>query len=134
MSRSGYDDGCDYLALYRGNVERCLRGKRGQAFLNELAGALDAMPIKALIPHELVTADGACCAMGAVCKERAIDVRKIDESEPSQVARALNIHEMMAAEIAYMNDEAGPYGGETNEQRWQRVRKWVSENLVTVAQ
>ena len=37
MSRSGYTDECEYLDLYRGKVERAIKGKRGQKFLQELA-------------------------------------------------------------------------------------------------
>ncbi len=37
MSRSGYQDDCEGLNLYRGTVRRAIRGKRGQAFLRELA-------------------------------------------------------------------------------------------------
>lgn len=54
MSRSGYVDDCENLELYRATVERSIKGKRGQAFLRELAAAMDAMPEKVLIAEELV--------------------------------------------------------------------------------
>lgn len=44
MSRSGYVDDYEYLELYRASVERAIRGKRGQAFLRELAKVLDSVP------------------------------------------------------------------------------------------
>jgi hypothetical protein len=129
MSRSGYSDECDDLALYRGIVERVLRSKRGQAFLNELAVQMDAMPEKVLIAHELINQSGGCCTMGVVCKARKLDVSKIEYEDPESVARALGINHMMAAEIAYMNDEYLLHD-EAPAARWERMRKWVSENLV----
>ncbi len=135
MSRSGYSDDCDYLELYRANVERTLGSKRGQAFLRELAEQMDAMPEKALIKHELINEAGGCCAIGVVCKSRHVDVNKIDDSDPRSVADAVGINHMMAAEIAYMNDEWGDGyddASETPEARWTRMRKWVSENLVSI--
>lgn len=52
MSRSGYADWCDdnwAMIRWRGAVASAVRGKRGQAFLRELATTLDAMPEKRLI-------------------------------------------------------------------------------------
>lgn len=67
MSRSGYDDDCDGWALirWRGAVASAIRGRRGQAFLRELAEALDELP-----KHELIAgvaeADGDYCALRSV--------------------------------------------------------------------
>lgn len=127
MSRSGYTDDCEYLALYRGNVERTLRGRRGQAFLRELAAALDAMPEKALIADALIDEQGDVCAMGAVCKARGMDASAIDYDSPDDVGKALGISRIMAAEIAYMNDEW--VEDRTPERRWRRMREWVEKNL-----
>lgn len=134
MSRSGYTDDYDdigSLNLYRGTVARTIAGKRGQAFLRELADALDAMPVKELIPHELVAKDGVC-AIGSVAVARGLDVSNIDESEPDDVAAAFGIARSLAAEIAYENDERSPWptkDPETPAQRWTRMRAWVDENL-----
>lgn len=133
MSRSGYSDDCDYLELYRATVERAIRGKRGQAFLKELAVALDAMPEKVLIRNELINEHGEVCAIGAVCKARSMDVSKIDENEPDEVAKAVGIARSMAAEIAFENDEAGRRINELPNERWNRMRKWVADNLVLTA-
>jgi len=49
MTRHGYvDDSEDTLAYgrWRAQVQSAIRGKRGQAFLKELAAAMDAMPEK----------------------------------------------------------------------------------------
>lgn len=127
MSRSGYSDDGDYIALWRGNVERAIKGKKGQEFFRELLAALDALPNKRLIPHELVSEDGECCALGAVAMARKLDVAAVDESEPEEVAAALGIRAMLTQEVAYMNDEYQRLN--TPEERWQRIRNWVVSNL-----
>lgn len=131
MSRSGYNEGdCDsnYLYLYRGMVERSLAGKRGQMFLRELAKEMDAMPAKRLITSELIAESGEVCAIGVVCKARGLDVSKIDVYEPDQVGGLVGISRSMAAEIEYENDEGGRCT-ETPEDRWERIRAWVAEQL-----
>ena len=131
MSRSGYsDDDNDMgaLAMYRRQVASAIRGRRGQAFLRELAATLDAMPEKVLITGKLIDDNGNCCAIGVVCKARGIDVTKVDYKDPSQVAAAVGIARSLAAEIEYENDECGCFG-ETSQNRWQRMRRWVDRQL-----
>jgi hypothetical protein len=130
MSRSGYSDDIDQwdLIRWRGAVKAATRGKRGQRLLRDLAEALDAMPVKALIAHELENEHGEVCALGAVGKARGIDMSRLDAEEPSEVAHAFDIAQALAQEVAYMNDEA--WHGLTPEKRWLRVRSWVAENLV----
>jgi hypothetical protein len=133
MSRSGYTDDCgesNTLNLYRGTVERIIRGKKGQAFLRELATALDAMPEKALIQGELVDGAGGVCAIGAICKSRGLDVGDVDYYDPPSVAAAVGISWQLAAEIEYENDEGGFRDLESPEQRWQRMRRWVEAKLL----
>lgn len=129
MSRSGYSDDCDNLNLYRGNVERVLKSKRGQAFLRELAAQMDAMSEKVLIAGELIDHSGACCTIGVVCKARNLDVAKIEYNDPDSVANAVGINHIMAAEIAYQNDEYA-FLVETPAIRWERMRIWVNDNLI----
>lgn len=131
MSRSGYSDGLDQseLACWRGAVASAIRGRRGQAFLRDMLTALDAMPVKRLIPSALVAPDGECCAMGAVALARGLDVSGVDPSDPEHVSDAMGIARAMAQEIAYENDECGPYSGETAEQRWTRMRAWVVDSM-----
>ena len=138
MSRSGYSDDSDDFddennagALYRANVERTIHGKRGQAFLREMAAALDAMPVKELIAHEFISETGCVCAMGAVAQARKLEIPKgFDEGVPWEVGALLRITPMLAAEIAYHNDERGPVRAEeTPAQRWQRMRSWVREHV-----
>lgn len=131
MSRSGYsfygDPGS--VNLYRGNIGRTIAGKKGQAFLKELAGFMDAMPEKILIENELIDAKGQCCTMGVYFKAKGIDVSKINPNEYDQVAGAIGISEMMVREIAFENDEAAITILETPAHRWVRMRGWVSMNL-----
>lgn len=136
MSRSGYVDDFDedwQLNLYRGTVERAIKGKRGQAFLRELAEAMDAMPEKILISDTLIDEDGDCCAIGVVCKSRGLDVSKVDPEDPDAVGKLVGISRTMAAEIEFENDDDFWVSGgrnETPEQRWIRMRKWVDRHLI----
>lgn len=160
MSRSGYNDDCDdYLALgrWRGMVASALRGKRGQAFLRELAAAMDAMPEKRLIADELQF-DGEFCALGVVGSARGIDMANIDPEDYDQVANAFGLAACMVQEIVFENDEAfsadeyvdvpvfGPvrpfypeYGRhyvtvrqprkDSAEARWAHMRAWVQRHI-----
>ncbi len=135
MSRSGYTDDCDdALAAGRwvAQVKSAIRGKRGQAFLREMIAAMDAMPEKALITDELVTAEGDCCALGVVCKARGIDVSRIDIYNAAQVGKVLGIAGQLAAEVTYWNDEWGD-SRETPEQLWVRMRAWADSKLAKEA-
>lgn len=134
MSRSGYIEGsdCEHINLYRATVWRTIHGKRGQAFLKELAAAMDAMPEKRLIREELVTHAGECCTIGVVCKSRALDTSKVDIDEADMVGKLVGISTALAAKIEFLNDEDGP-ANETPEQRWVRMRNWVAEQIMVIA-
>lgn len=127
MSRSGYSDDCEHLGLYRANIQRTINGKRGQAFLRELAESLDAMPEKVLIRSELISAKGQVCTIGSVCKAKGIDVSEVDIFDPESVGKLVGISSILAAEIEFENDERD--SSETPGGRWSRMRKWVGENL-----
>ena len=130
MSRSGYSDDLDPLAFgrWRAQVMSAIRGKRGQAFLKELATAMDAMPEKRLIAHELVTESGEMCTIGVVCKTRGLDVSSVDLEDGEAVGNLVGIARQLAMEIEYQNDE-GVWFDETPEQRWTRMRAWVEEQI-----
>jgi len=132
MSRSGYIDDCEQwdLIRWRGAVASAIRGKRGQAFLLEMYRAMEALPEHKLIAAELEK-DGAVCAIGAVGKARGIDMSKIDPEDRDTVAGTFGIPPTLAAEIVYMNDEYF-FSQETPEARYQQMRKWVVDNLLTV--
>lgn len=132
MSRSGYvEDGfMNQLEFgrWRGAVRRAIRGQRGQAFLRDLAREMDAMPVKTLIDGDLITSEGDCCTIGVICKARGLDVSQVDPHDRDQVADLVGIAPAMAAEIEFENDDDfGP--GQTPEQRWVRMRKWVDDQL-----
>ena len=129
MSRSGYTDDCDDnwdMIRWRGAVTSAIRGKRGQAFLREMAEALDAMPEKRLIIEELVGPEG-CCALGSVAMQRGLDVSRLDPENSREVAAAFGIPRALASEVAYLNDEECHYS--TDEERWRQMRAWVQEQI-----
>ena len=131
MSRSGYSD--DYenwqAICWRGAVEKAVLGKRGQAFLAELAVAMEAMPVKELIPNELAS-HGSYCTLGVIGKARGLDLKAIDTEDDWQLSKEFNIARSMADEIMYMNDEgAFRSQDETPAARWVRMRQWVDFNL-----
>lgn len=129
MTRSNYTDDLDSGALncWRGAVHKAVTGKRGQQFLREMRDALDAMPDKKLIESALVTEERECCAMGAVCLMRGLDVSDVDPYDPEQVAKVIGIAMALVCEIAYQNDE---WGHPSPEERWRHMREWVSEQII----
>lgn len=128
MSRSGYSEYCENVALWRGAVHRAMTGYRGQHLLRKLRDALDAMPVKRLITDKIADDHGGVCAFGA------IDPRAtVDPCDRVAVGKHFGIAPAMAAEIVYMNDEGlGWYSHETPEERWVRMRAWVDEQIVSV--
>jgi hypothetical protein len=125
MSRSGYSDDCDNLALWRQAVHRATTSYRGQAFLSRLRNALDAMPVKRLITDAIKDDAGDVCALGALDPS-------VGEYSATYLAEHFKIAHALAAEIVYMNDEAlaWTYRNETPEQRWDRMRAWVDAQIV----
>lgn len=170
MSRSGYsDDGdcydtADFLRMcaYTGNVKRHLAGRAGQRFLWELYFALEALPERKLITGALVDKEGAYCSLGAVARSRGVEIPAemgvaahdewgpvLEDSDFYDAASGLlGIHEIMAREVMYENDEGersyvtpGPvegryqhplYRAENDEERWYRMRRWVVSHLKDV--
>lgn len=128
MSRSGYSEEIDQwdLIRWRGAVNSAIKGKRGQALLADMAKAFDAMPTKRLISEALISKEGEVCALGAVAQHKGLKVDDLEPNNSEAVAATFNIAEALAREIAFMNDD---YYGETPEDRWVRMKKWVIENL-----
>ena len=131
MGRSGYTEGWDeepwQTIMWRGQVASAIRGKRGQAFLRELVEALDAMPEKRLIAHELRKGDEVC-ALGAVGAKRGVELEKLDPEDYDTIAGVFGVAHQLIQEIEWMNDEVAAYG-DTPESRWIRVRNWAAEKL-----
>jgi hypothetical protein len=129
MSRSGYSDDCEYLGLWRGTVRRATNGKRGQQFFRDLVAALDAMPEKRLIANELETAEGEVCALGCLAKTKGATLLPLDTEDYDKLGETFDIARALAQEVMYENDEGGPCRGETDEQRWVRVRAWAAAQI-----
>jgi hypothetical protein len=142
MSRHGYSDDGDYdqwaSIRWRGQVASAFRGARGQAFLREAIQALEDLPEKKLAPGSFAEAsDGQpnFCTLGAVGRKRGLDMSHLqamaeDEDDTSADAgAAFGIARAMAAEIMFYNDEYGPHN-ETDEQRWHRMHRWLSRQLI----
>ena len=129
MSRASYDEDIDnwQLIKWRGAVKRAIRGKRGQAFLKELAAALDALPVQRLISGEL-EAGWDVCAIGAVGITRGVDMSSLDPYDYDTIASTFGIAAALAREIEFENDDVGRHD-ETPEQRFARVRLWVAANI-----
>lgn len=121
MSRSGYSEDCENLALWRSAVHRATTGYRGQHLLRKLRDALDAMPVKRLIADEIQNEHGEVCALGAL-DPTAASYDAVDLAKHFGVARAL------AAEIVYINDERWSRT-EAPEARWVRMRAWVEKQI-----
>lgn len=134
MSRSGYIDDMDSWPLiqYRGQVASVIRGKRGQTFLLDLLKALDVLPKKELIAHELVAETGEVCALGALGVARGLDMKGIDPEDTDKVASTFGIADQLAREIVYLNDEWGTYLHETPEQRFNRMRAWIVSKILPI--
>lgn len=129
MSRSGYIDDMDdqwQHIRWRGAVASALRGRRGQAFLNEMLAAMDAMPEKKLIRDSL-EAEGAVCAIGAVGKARGIDMSGVDPEDSDRVSAMFGIPDALAREIVYTNDEC--FWKQTPEERFTAMRDWIKSEI-----
>lgn len=130
MSRSGYTDGLEHwdLIKWRGQVASAIRGQRGQRFLSDLLKAMDALPEKVLIVHELQDAEGDVCALGSLGKARGIDMSKLDPEDYDAVAVAFGIAHQLAQEVVFENDEGALYN-ETPQDRYRRMREWVRRQI-----
>lgn len=131
MSRSGYtdDDDSGMLAMWRGQVASAIRGKRGQGLLRDLLAALDVMPEKRLIAHDLIK-DGEVCAIGSLGVQRGIELEALDPEDYDRVAETFGVAHQLVQEIEYMNDERWfGRGEEPPEHRWQRMRDWVAAQI-----
>lgn len=136
MGRSGYTDDYDTEIpgqLYRQAVHRAIAGYRGQHLLKKLRDALDAMPVKRLIAGQIRNAAGEVCALGALdpSAPNYDDDCDWDDGHSRKLADHFGVAHALAAEIVYMNDEAMEWRcrDETPEQRWQRMRQWVDEQI-----
>ncbi len=129
MSRSGYsEDYCENdwaMICWRGAVASAIKGKRGQRLLRDMLTALEAMPERKLIAHELVSRDGVC-ALGAVGRRNGMEMAHLDPEDRYKVAEAFGISQALVAEITWMNDDMYH---KSDEQRHAYMTRWVREQL-----
>lgn len=125
MSRSGYSDDGEHVALWRQAVDQATFGARGQRFLRKLRDAFDVMPTKRLITGYIKDVAGDVCAFGA------LDPDAPNYSDAEELAKYFGIARALAAEIMYVNDEflSWQIPGETPDQRWIRMRDWVEKQI-----
>lgn len=124
MSRHGYSDDCENVAMWRGVIASATRGKRGQAFFKALVEALDAMPEKRLIAGELQSDEGAVCALGCLGKARGLSL-DVDYDDWDKLGEMFDIAPQLSQEVMFENDES--YG--TPEARWQKMRDWAASQI-----
>lgn len=130
MSRSGYTDDCENLAMWRGQVASAIRGKRGQQFFRDFIAALDALPEKKLIADDIADESGCVCSLGALAKARGLDLDSIDPYAYTELGATFNIARQLAQEVMFENDQGdGWRGRETPERRWERMRAWAIEQV-----
>lgn len=141
------EDTRDVLRMYAwdANLDRQIKGKRGQAFLRELLAALEALPSKRLVANELAK-DGEVCTLGALALKRRTDAGEDRERvladlgsicvDPDQepdderayedmeawAKRVLACPSMLAFVIPHENDEDWR---STPEQRYTAMVMWV---------
>ena len=127
MSRSGYSENCSNWELirWRGAVASAIRGRRGQQFLQKMLAALDALPHKRLIAHE-IEKDGDVCALGSVARARSLDATSLDPYDHEGLGKAFDISSKLVQEIEFINDEIWY----TPEERFIGVRKWIIQQIL----
>lgn len=161
MSRHYEGDDCDpdeqrRVNLWRANLAREIKGKRGQAFLRELLAALEALPEKRLVSNALA-AKGTVCALGSLALKRRTDAGESSDVVIDDLSKVIVDHEHedwdgdemsdwaeavlacpshLAWYIPYEND-TGPrtrvgkeVHEETDEHRYERMVRWVRARIV----
>jgi hypothetical protein len=91
MSRHGYSNDCENVAMWRGVIASASRGKRGQVFFRALVAALDAMPEKRLVEGELQTEDGEVCALGCLGRALGRALREVDAEDWDKLGELFDI-------------------------------------------
>lgn len=148
MSRYWEDDNWDEWAnldcgRWERNSRAVLKSKRGIKSLRELEAALLALPVKRLIRDDLcipvsVQDDGEIiyrvCAIGALAIHKGIEPEKLHEWNEEgregtvETGESLGLRRTLAYVIGELNDISPR--SETEEQRYERVLKWV-QNILT---
>lgn len=145
MSRAGYSDYCGTeweMICWRGAVASAIKGKRGQEFLTQLRGDLDAMKDKKLCSYDLQTESGEACALGVVGRARGINMVGWDPENWKELSDTLNIAEALVREIEFLNDEEFVHWYDNvkevvdarqdriDRKRWTNMRNWVEGQII----
>lgn len=141
--------------LWEANLERSLKGRKGQSALRELEAALLALPDKRLIANDTVSADGAVCAIAALAKHRGYqgdmalpkepdwnnpdddnspywddyDYETAVENAMVKIAADLEVPPMVAKAIIYENDNDNYRPDTTPERRYTRMLSWAQRQI-----
>ena len=137
MSRSSYSDdyGDDYpgqLELYRANVARSIRGKKGQARLRELHAALLAMPVKELHADTFVSPAGQACALGVwALAQHGGDIKAAqlvrEDADDEDIEAALpSWPRLVVKDLIYRNDDVADGRHTTVDVEGPRPHEWSS--------
>lgn len=127
MSRHGYSDNCENVAMWRGVIASASRGKRGQAFFRALLEALDSMPERRLVMGELQDKEGSVCALGCLGKARGVDLKTVDTEDWDGLGELFDIAPQLAQEVMYVNDDS--WRVTSPEERWSTVRAWAARHI-----
>lgn len=139
MSRSGYSDDHDNWSFirWRGAVNSAIKGKRGQAFLRELAAALRAFPQQKLIKNEMEhPLGGEFCTLGVLGQKLGLDMLSedgLDVEDTTTLAKTFDVAEALIKEIVHENDDFSAYPrdkGEEEHRRWCYMLRWVEQRLI----
>jgi hypothetical protein len=126
--RIGFSEDEDYpgqFNLWQGNCKRSLKGRKGQAILQELEVALLALPEKRLIADHLQDEAGGVCAVGALALyKNKLTPELIDgEDDMEDVGQDLGMPRLVAWKVVCLNDYDLDHV--TPEVRYERVLAWV---------
>lgn len=156
MARINYSDEEEtpgQFALWQANVERSVRGMRGQWALKELETALLALPAPRLVRNALAD-DGEVCAVGCLVlalrvkrgDDRAAVLADLEASDPDddeaaqRMAEPLGVPHLVGWKLVELNDiqfdtvwvyQGGiPFVRDmTPEERYEKVLAWVRSHL-----
>lgn len=140
MSRydgDNYESDESQMALFRANVDRASRGKRGQAFFLEFEQILLAMPNKRLASGVIADESGEVCAIGAYARAKNPETltNYIDKGyesfslwDTATLGAKCGMAKCLAWEVAYVNDET--FEKCTPEERHAKMLAWVRTQIV----
>lgn len=158
MSRFDNDHYDEYFnnqgEFWWANVQRALKGRKGQKALRELRDAMLALPEPKLISGRLATEDGHMCAVGVLAVHRRVSKGERREEVMRELAQLITVDEdgydydgdgdlktaesgvkvgltfALAWQLGSVNDSY--VRDETDEQRYERVMRWIDEQLLPV--